>query len=122
MTLNYAQETYFNTAVYNSLLSFGVTTADGAAAGTALTYFNRYGGGISGNKFIDGSKLTQICNTSTCPDAPNAYYFAYGVITSSTGPYISSSSSSTGNGVSSTASVSVAMLFAALVAVVSMVL
>jgi len=71
MNITNAMETYFNTALANTLVSLGVSSNDVSTAGTVLGYFNRCGAPISG--LGNGSSaLTQICGQSDCPIAGNS--------------------------------------------------
>ena len=74
MGITATMENYFNSALANTLYSFGVTAADVGTAATVLSLFNRYGSPIMsstvGNSFISNSNssgLTQICGDPSCP-------------------------------------------------------
>ena len=68
MSINNNMETYFNAALANTLLSFGVSSSDVTnVAAPALSLFNRCAQPISA---ISSTAPVQVCGTSDCPLAP----------------------------------------------------
>jgi len=98
MYLNSSQEAYFNVAVEQTLLSFGMSQQD--VDGEAdLSLFNRCGPPVA---TLNNTQLVQICGTADCPLATGAtqatcvQYYKYPALSSSSSSTASSSSDAVG--------------------------